>query len=599
MQKSDARPPEVVTALRNCRSAFIGIGLFSGVLNLLALNGSIYMLQVYDRVLGSRSLETLVGLSVLMVGIFAALGVLDALRSRLLSRVGMRFERALRDRSFAAVLQLPLVSRRAGGEALQPIRDLDQVRGFLSGPGPVAIFDAPWLPIYLALVYILHPWLGLLAIGGAVVLAIFTLFTEWRTMAPATATQKSAMERDGFGNAAARNTEIIRASGMSGRMGKRWSQLTEDFYKEQMRAIDATSTLGSASRVFRMVLQSAVLGLGAYVVIKGEATGGVMIAASILTSRALAPIEIAIGNWRAFVAARQSYERLVGVLKALPQDKDRLALPRPKEALVVQSLGVAPPGEQRLILQDLTFDLKAGDGLGVIGPAASGKTTLARALVGAWVHQRGTIRLDKAALDQYSPDALGIDIGYLPQSIELFEGTVAENISRGDTTATPEAVIAAARAAGAHDMILQLDGGYNANIGDAGAKLSAGQRQRVALARALYGDPFLVVLDEPNSNLDNDGDNALTAAIASVRVRGGIVIVIAHRPSAVAAVDKLMVLNKGRLQAYGSKEEVRAKLAAAAAEQQAGRQGPQQQQGQPQIPSMPLSIHQPQRSRPQ
>lgn len=545
--------------LRRSRWAFAGVAILSAVANLLALTGSLYMLQVYDRVLPSRSIPTLVGLTILMVGIYAAFGILDFLRGRLINGLGIRLDRGLRNQVFSSVLCLPLRTNNSNG-ALQPVRDLDQIRAFLTGQGPVALLDMPWLPIYLALIFLLHPLLGLLATAGALLLVTFAWLTELRSRRPAEAVSSNATSRQAFAETVRRNAELIRALGLGRRMTARWHERNEALLDSQSHALGVTGSLGAAARVFRMILQSAMLGLGAYVVIHGEATGGVIIAASVMTSRAFAPIEGAIANWRSFIAARRSKERLSELLANLPEDANPLALPRPKETVAVDGVFVAAPGRQKSILQKLSFSLQAGEALGVIGPSASGKSTLARALVGAWPTLNGTIRLDGAALDQWDAEALGRDIGYLPQDIELFDGTIAENIARLDLNATSEAVIGAARAAGVHEMILGLPDGYGTPIGEGGTMLSGGQRQRVALARALYGDPFFVVLDEPNSNLDAEGDAALTTAIAGVRSRGGIVVVIAHRPAALSAVDKLAVLAGGELQAFGSKDEVLAKV---------------------------------------
>jgi ATP-binding cassette subfamily C protein len=541
------------------RWPLVGIGAVSGAVNLLALTGSLYMLQVYDRVLPSRSLPTLVGLTVLMIGAYAAFGVLDLLRARAVSGLAIRLDRDLRDRVFSAVLMMPLRVDRSGA-ALKPIHDLDQIRSFLMGAGPVSLLDLPWLPVYLVFVFLLHPLLGITAALGALALVGFAVLTELRSRGPAEASSRIAASRQALAEAARRNAEVIQALGLGGRMTARWRDQNEELLASQRRALGVTSGLGAVSRVFRLVLQSALLGLGAYVVILGEATAGVMIAASIMASRALAPIEGAIANWRGFILARQGFDRLSQLIPLLPQDARSLALPRPRSGIAVAELFVAPPGLQRPVLQNLSFMLKAGDGLGVIGPSASGKSTMARALCGAWKPLRGSIRLDGAALDQWDAEALGRDIGYLPQDIELFDGTVAENIARLDPKASSEAVLAAAHAAGVHEMILGLPDGYGTGIGEGGAMLSGGQRQRIALARALYGDPFLVVLDEPNSNLDAEGDAALMAAIVAVRARGGIAVIIAHRPAALSAVNKLAVLASGQLQAFGPKDEVLAKV---------------------------------------
>lgn len=555
------RAEEISDALRKQYRHFVAVGVFSGVINVLALTGSIYMLQVYDRVIPSRSLQTLVGLTVLMVGLYLANGLLDMLRSRVMSRIGLKFDEELRTKIFDAVLVLPLHTRR-GGDGLQPIRDIDQIRGFLSSPGPTALFDMPWMPVFLFIIYMLHPWLGMLATAGAVILFGFALITEFRSRAPAREAAQSGSARMVFSESARRGAEVIRAMGMGGRMQAAWMDHSRKHLMDQRNATDVVGGMGAFSKVMRMILQSAMLGLGALLVVYGQATAGVMIAGSILLSRALAPVEVAIANWRGFVAARQSYSRLKQLFAVMPSDNKVMQLEPPKQKLAVQGLWVAPPGEQRAIVQNISFDLQAGNGLGIIGPSASGKTTLARALVGVWqpIPQRGAVRLDGAALDQWAPDELGKHIGYLPQDIELFEGTVQQNIARFDPNASSESIIEAARIAGVYDMIVQLPQGFETRIGESGAALSAGQRQRVGLARAVYGNPFLVVLDEPNSNLDGMGEMALSAAIKSIRARGGIVIVIAHRPSALAELDLLLAMANGQAQAFGPKDEVLQKV---------------------------------------
>ena len=549
---------ELRAAVASCRAAFLGVAVFSGLINLLALTSSIYMLQLYDRVIPSHSVPTLVGLTILMLLLFAGYGVLDTVRSRVMSHIGLRIDRALRARVFELVLLLPL--RAKSSDSLQPVRDLDQVRGFLTGAGPIALFDLPWMPFYLGLVFLLHPWLGLLGTIGAATLLGLTMLTEVRSRAPTKSASTSAAARLSFGEAARRNAEVIRALGMGPHISAIWSAHNEKYLTDQVGASDVAVTYGTLSKVLRLILQSAVLGLGAYLVIMGQVTGGVMIAASILVSRALAPIEIAIANWRGFLSSRQSAERLSKLLQSLPIRPEAMVLPTPARTFTVEGLWIAAPGHQKPIVENASFLLQAGDGLGVIGPSASGKSTLARALVGAWLPLRGNIRLDGGALDQWSPAALGVNIGYLPQDIELFDSSVAQNIARFDKNAPATAIIAAAQKAGAHEMILQLPEGYETRIGDGGTALSAGQRQRVALARALYDDPFLVVLDEPNSNLDADGDAALMRAIASVRQRGGIVIIVTHRPAALSGLDQLLVMSGGQVQAFGPKDEVLRKV---------------------------------------
>jgi PrtD family type I secretion system ABC transporter len=546
-------------AFRSCAGALLGVGVFSGVINLLGLTGSLYMLQVYDRVLPSRSIPTLVALTIVMVGLYAAYGLLDFVRLRLLVRIGNRFDRRMHHQVFAASLLLPLKTGQEGNR-IQPIRDLDQIRVFVAGSGPTAFFDIPWIPFYLFVIYMIHPALGILAAAGAGAIVLLMLAAEMLARRPARSATESVIARSSYAEAGRRNAEVIRAMGLSGRFSSMWSEQSLRFLDDQRRISDTVGATGALSRTLRMVLQSLMLGLGAYLVIHGEATSGIIIASSIMLTRSLAPVDIAIANWKSFISARQSYARLDRTLESAATGREPMALPRPCHSLTVESLSVAAPGQQKPVIQNVTFSLSAGAGLGVIGPSASGKSSLVRALVGAWSSLRGAVRLDQAALDQWDADALGRDIGYLPQDIELFEGTVAENICRFDRNADPLAIVAAAQTAGVHHMLLRLSDGFQTRIGENGAALSAGQRQLVGLARALYGDPFLVVLDEPNSNLDSDGDIALATAIHAVRQRGGIVIVVAHRPSALANIDQLLVMAGGVMQAFGPKDEVLAKV---------------------------------------
>jgi len=559
-RKPGQRRSEIAAALSACRGAFVGIALFSGLINVLMLTGSFYMLEVYDRVLPSRSVPTLVGISILAAVLFAFLAVLDLIRTRVLSRIGDSLDNTLSGRVYDAIVRLPLklVSR---GDGTRPLRDLDQIRAFIAGQGLVAFFDLPWIPIYLAICFAFHIWIGFAALAGAIILIFLTLATEALTREPNKVATAQAATRSQLAETSRRNAEVLAAMGMARRMQAHWQDANAKYMASQQQASDRAGGLRAFSRAFRMMLQSAVLGIGGYLVIQQEATSGLIIASSILTARALAPIDQAIANWRGFVAARQAWERLVQLLKLLPAQDDPMALPPPVASIAVEMAAVAPPGEPRIVAADVNFVLKSGSGLGIIGPSASGKSSLARMLVGVWPPVRGRIRLDGAALGQWSPSALGAHIGYLTQDVELLAGTVAQNIGRFEADADPAAIIAAATAAGVHELILGLPNGYDTEIGEQGRALSAGQQQRIALARALFRNPFLVVLDEPNSNLDAEGEEALTQAILGVRARGGIVIVIAHRPSAVAGVDLLLVMGQGRQQALGPKEEIMRKLA--------------------------------------
>ena len=523
------------------------------------LTGSMFMLEVYDRVLPSRSVPTLIGLLILVVFLFAALGVLDATRGRILARVGAALDEALSGRVYDTLVRLPLrVGNR--GDGVQPLRDLDTIRSYLSGLGPVALFDLPWIPLYLAICFAFHPLIGFTATAGAFVLVVLTLATELMTKAPATAAIEAAMTRNSLAESSRRNAEVLVSMGMMPRIAARWAEANGRYMLSQQRSSDIGGGLGAASKVLRMLLQSVVLAVGAWLVINQQATAGIIIASSILSARALAPVDLAIANWKGFVASRQSWQRLSKLLEAMPALPQPMELPAPAHRLTVEGISAVAPGTSRVLVQDVGFKLEAGQGLGVIGQSGSGKSSLARMLVGVWQPARGKVRLDGAALDQWSPDVLGRHIGYLPQDVELLGGTVADNIARFEPSPDPEAVIAAAKAVGVHDLIVALPQGYETPVGDHGSALSAGQAQRVALARAVYRDPFLVVLDEPNSHLDSDGDAALTRAILGIRERKGIVIVIAHRPSAIAGVDQILFMNQGRMQACGPKDEVLSKV---------------------------------------
>ncbi len=552
---ADRRLLPVTAALRSIRHAFIGVAALSAVTNLLMLTGPLFMMQVYDRVLASRSVPTLVALSILAMGLYVFLGLLEVLRARILMQIGQRLEEQLGGPTFDAVLKLPLHMSKK--EAIsQPLRDLDQIRQFMGGQGPIAISDMPWLPVYMGILFLLHAYLGWLAVAGAVFLIVLTFASEFVLRAPMQRLAQLASSRAEFLEAGRRNAEALRAMGMTGAYSAKWNAANVHYVNEQRRTSDATNTFATTSKIFRLALQSAVLALGAWLAIYQLASPGAMIAASILTSRALAPIEQAIGQWRGFVNARQARRRLEDILGTFSEGRQPMTLPGPKRTLNVAGLAVLAPGTSAPLVRDISFALSAGQGLGIIGPSGSGKSTLARALVGVWPPARGTIRLDGAELNNWVPDALGTSIGYLPQGVELFDGSIAENISRFADNADPVAIIEATTQAGVHDLVLSMPDGYDTQIGAAGAILSAGQRQRIGLARALYGKPFLIVLDEPNASLDAEGEAGLTGAIISARQAGSIVIVIAHRPSALAAVDQVLVMAKGGMVTVGPREEV-------------------------------------------
>lgn len=566
MSSSGPRPAEkkpgseLSEALAACRGAFGGIALTSVMSNILTLTGSFFMLEVYDRVVPSRSIPTLVGLCVIAAFLYIAQGGFEVLRGRILARVGCRLDGILSGRVYDMLIRLSLQVGNRNNNNTEPSRDLDTLRGYLSGLGPVAILDLPWLPLYLTICFLFHPLLGITASIGAVVLVVLMLLVEVFMRAPTQAVTRHANTRNKIAEVSRRNAEALTAMGMADRMAERWGRANSKLMTAQCTTSDIAGGFGALSRTLRMMLQSGVLAVGAYLVIHQEATGGIIIAGSILSARALAPVDQVIAHWKSMAAARQSWKRLSKLLSLLPVQAAPLSLQAPKSTLVVENMSVAPPGGAKLVVRDINFRVEAGQGLGIIGRSGSGKSSLARSLVGVWSAARGHVRIDGAAIDQWSSTALGRHIGYLPQNIELLDGSVAENIARFEPDPDPQQIIAAAKMTGVHDLILRLPNGYDTEIGEQGSALSAGQAQRVAMARAVYGDPFLVVLDEPNSNLDAEGEQALTEAIRRIRARGGIVIVVAHRPSAIAAVDLVLLMNEGCVQAFGPKEEVLAKV---------------------------------------
>lgn len=545
---------------QSVRGPFVFLFGMSGIINILALTGSFYMLQVYDRALPSGSLPTLVGLSILAVGLYLAQGLFDVLRSQILVRLGAQFDRRVAPLAQRVGIDMPRFGFSTA-EAMERGRDVDTVRGFLGSPGLVALFDLPWVPVFLVFVYMLHPYLGALTVAGAVVLALLTILAELLTRRWAGATQQAVVARNAIADSNARSADVLKAMGFADRAVDRYRRANDEHLDLQTRTTDISGTFGAIARVLRMILQSAVLGLGAYLVIGGELSAGAIIAASITSARAMAPIDQAIGNWKVILAARTAFRRLKETVIALAAAEPPMTLPPAHRSLRVGHITVAAPGSGRVLLSDVGFELKAGQALGVIGPSGGGKTTLGRALTGIWPLLRGSVRLDEADLPQWDEASLGGMIGYLPQEVCLLDATVEENISRLAEDSDPALVVAAAQAAGVHEMILRMPDGYKTELGPLGTALSGGQRQRIALARALYGNPFLVVLDEPNANLDAEGEAALAAAIQGVRARGGLAIVIAHRPSVLAAVDLIAVIQDGKLTAFGPKEAILGKAA--------------------------------------
>jgi PrtD family type I secretion system ABC transporter len=552
--RPSALPAPIRSALGETRIALTAVASASFIVNLLMLVGPLFMLQVYDRVLPSRSMSTLIGLLLIAVMLLLIQAAVDVMRSRLLARMGEGFDQSLRGPVFDCVQHQALT--KPGTDGLQNIRDLDTVRGFMSGSGLIAACDLPWTPLYILVCTLFHPLMGAAVAVGAIMLGAITWASETFSRNPTQALVGLATARRSLSETVFSHAEVVHALGMKRRMGDLWGERTDAFLDGQRTTSDLTGGFGSASRFLRMILQSGVLALGAWLVINQQATPGVMLAATILSIRALAPIELAIANWRNFIAARASFQRLCDSLAALPAKKAPVDLPKPTRQLRVNSVSLTVPRAEALVLHDVSFALQAGSAVAIVGPSGSGKSTLARALVGILPPVRGVIRIDGAALAQWDQQALGASTGFLPQDVALFRGTVAQNISRFAAELDAERLLAAAQQAGVHDLILRLPNGYETEVGEGGLMLSGGQRQRIALARALYGDPFLVVLDEPNSNLDSEGERALVRAIAGVRQRGGIVVVIAHRPALLAVVDHMLVLNEGRQQAFGKTDAV-------------------------------------------
>lgn len=564
---------ELRALLGSMKQYFWGVGAFSFVINLLQLTAPLYMLQVYDRVLNSRNETTLLMLTILVVALFLVMAAIEFVRSRVLVRVGAAMEAKLNDRVFDAAFEATL---RRGGNARQALTDLTQLRQFMTGNGPFVLFDAPWFPIYLAVSFLMHPLIGWFSVGAALILVALTAVTEMATQKPLAEANKYANEATNFAHNNLANAEVVEALGMLPALRDRWKKKHVQHLVLQAVASDRAGLISSVTKFVRVTSQSLILGLGAWLAIKNELSPGGMIVGSILMGRALAPIDQLIGNWKGFVQARLAYDRLGQLLAAFPARPPRMSLPAPKGEVVVEGVVLTPPGGTVPVLRGVSFAIPTGAIVGVIGPSGSGKSTLARALVGVWTPQAGKVRLDGADVSSWDKAELGRYLGYLPQDIELFDGTIAENIARFGSIEAP-LVVAAAQAAGVHEMILRFPQGYDTPIGPGGAVLSGGQRQRVGLARALYGDVRLIVLDEPNSNLDDVGEAALVQALLRLKAQGKTVVVITHRTSVLAAVDRLLVMRDGTVQVYGPRDEVLAALQRAA--QQAQAAAAQQQQG--------------------
>lgn len=534
---------------------FLFVGLFSAAVNLLMLTGPLFMMQVYDRVLGSRSVETLMALFALVFFLFVLMGVIDLARNRVMARVAARFQEKMEKRVFSASLQ---EGSAAGSDAVTRggMRDLEAIQRMIASPVLMALFDIPWAPFFLAAVFLFHPLLGAVAALGMVILIVATLLNQWLGRAPLQRSNIAAQQAERMSDLYRQEGEIIGSLGMRGAAFHRWQSARDEATESMMVGVDRANSFTVFSRTFRLFLQSALLAMGAYLVLKHEVTPGAMIASSILMGRALAPIEQVVSGWPLVQRALDGWESLSGLLTRRPPLQDRTPLPVPPAQLEVNQLSVVPPGQNFATLRGVSFVMQPGQAMGVIGPSGSGKSTLARAIIGAWPIAGGSVRLGGATLDQYDPDVLGGLVGYLPQQVTLFDGTIAENIARLSPNPDPARVVAAAQAAAAHRMILDLPQGYDTQVSQTSGRLSGGQIQRIGLARALYSDPVLFVLDEPNSNLDNEGSEALNVAIRNIKARGGAVIIMAHRPAAISECELLLVLDQGTRRAFGPRDDV-------------------------------------------
>lgn len=554
--RTSARPLNEMRKARNQGLSFLSLAfLFSVFVNLLMLTGPLFMLQVYDRVLGSRSVETLAALFLLVALLYGLMAMLDYARGRIVARFGARFQSSLDERVFDATMRRALFPQVRSAPATA-LRDLESIRGLCASPVLLAVMDIPWTPIFVAAIFLFHPLLGWLAVGGGTLLVVIALLNQALTHRKVAEAQAASARANSFSEHARQAAEVVRSQGMQADVSKRWKKQRTEALSQTISASDWTGSFSSLTKSLRLFLQSAMLALGALLVLRNEMTAGAMIAGTILLGRALAPIEMAVGQWSMIERARTAWLNLNKFLDNTPPEQQRTRLPIPKAHLEAKSLTVIPPGISTPTLRNAALKLEPGKALGVIGKSGSGKTTLAKALLGLWAPAVGEIRLGGAALDQYDPDALGRHIGYLPQQVTLFNGSVAENIARMSETPDPDAVVAAAKTANAHELILGLEKGYDTFLEGNDSQLSGGQKQRIALARALYGNPVLLILDEPNSALDADGTMALNNAVREFKSAGKSVIIMTHRPQAISECDELVVVEKGQIVKAGSRDEV-------------------------------------------
>ncbi|MXN47993.1 type I secretion system permease/ATPase [Shinella kummerowiae] len=546
---------ELRAVLKSSAAGFLAIGLFSFFVNLLVLTGPLFMLQIYDRVLASRSEATLVALTGLIIGLYLIMGVLDHIRSRVAARIGARFQARFDKRVFNAVLDRTALHAQ-GISTVTGMRDLDAIQKVLSSPAVFTVFDIPWTPFFIFIIFTFHPWMGVLGLAGGLILVALTWLNQNGTKEDQERAMIAGRQSDEMTQTLQKESDTVRALGMRRAVASRWQLLRDKALEANIRYSDSNGFYSITSKTFRVFLQSAILALGAWLVLKNEITAGAMIASSIIIGRALAPIEGAIGHWALIQRAMQGWRQLSDLLSRVPEEDARTALPKPRALVEVEQVTVVPPGEKVATVRMLSFELKPGQALGVIGQSASGKSTLARILTGIWPPAGGKVRLDGASLEQYGTDGLADHVGYLPQDVVLFEGTIAENIARMTLEPDPVKVVEAAKKAGAHDMILRLPEGYDTRLPAMGGRLSGGQKQRVGLARALYGDPVLLVLDEPNSNLDAEGSMALNQAIRNMKTEGKSIVIMAHRPAAIEECELILIMENGQRLAFGPRDDV-------------------------------------------
>ena len=554
-QSGPSEETQLQAALRRCRKGFVGVTLFSAFANILMLVAPVYMLQMYDRVLTSASYETLIVLTLVAVFLLACFGLLDWVRQRLMARIALSLSHEVQDDVLAGVFRGSLQRFRQSAD--QPVRDLDSVRQFISSPPAIAFFDAPWAPVFIAAIFLIHPWLGFFAIFAALFILFVALLTEWTSRGPLRNASEHTAESNRFVESSLRHADVLQAMGMFEGFRRRWRDKHDRSVAFQARGGSRISALLATSKSGRQIVQVGILGMGAWLVLKQQISPGMMIAASIILGRALAPIEQGISAWRGFMSARQAWRRLNNLLTSAPPARDggATSLPRPTGKLEVEGVSAAPPGTTTLALKRVNFTLEPGSSTGLIGPSGSGKSTLARLMVGVWSPQGGVVRLDGAAIGDWPSESRFRHVGYLPQEVELFEGTVAENIARLSEP-DDDAVLAAAQQSGSHDMVMRLPQNYNTPIAAGGANLSAGQRQRVALARALYGDPALVILDEPDANLDTDGEVALSNTLRDLTQRGVTTLMVTHNFRLLRMIEHILVLKEGVLLESGPRDEV-------------------------------------------